>query len=790
MTPPISAKAMWNAGVYLARSDFALPTGGGKLQQLSREQLRDAFERLQALQHEDRGWVIQRADLAHAPAAKVPGYELGELFNAFVALDHTLTRHANPTAVSAEALSELRAGTLTPAKAQRLHRNALTDAYRLANPYQERAFQDAARAELAAAHGQGSAAVTFRSVKPSLELAEEHARRTAALESIVRLHLTGLAPASRDLLFQTVEQLGRYARVEDLPVLEALTAHARAAGDDALAAASMAAEANVRGLEKLNVAMIQLEGGLVPGAGVRAYVNPLAHQLAENGHAVDVYLPLVGDIDLAQHGLKAVPGSEGSVVDPAGRTVGFQLYERKVPTAGGGEHNEYYFADDHYFTPRKGVYEDTSGELAAPFEDKDHRLAAGAMLANAAMSKVAALRKLGGGEPTAEQVARAEDALARQDVPHVIQWNDSHLGIGAAYLQFNDAFKHAAPLGIVHNADDAYMTWLDSAIANPALGALGGRYAAAIPDGEYPNLLEVMAGTMRMSGVSRGFWERLLNESSRQPRLQAALQEAEAEGRFGWVRNGIDIAKQDASRIENTTQAAAFSPADLSGKLACKRALQADFGLPVDEGAPVLAFGHRMVGQKGLNELLAVLRTGPDGKPVTLLDQVLLEHPRTQLIIGGPDVEASLKPQLEALAARWPDNVRVEFGRVDNRRLMSGADVFLMPSVHEPCGIAQMEAQSMGAAVLATDVDGLKDTVIPWDALTGSGTGFISRQGDPASLLQSFRDAISWASRSPREKGQLQRNALELAQTFDVQPWARNHEALLRESVQLARSSV
>jgi glycogen synthase len=588
------------------------------------------------------------------------------------------------------------------------------------------------------------------------------------------------------LLLRSVEQLSRYGRLKDLPVLDQAQAFADKYQDGALANATRKASERLRELEHVNVAFVQLEGGQTSGSGVKSYVNPTSEALANLGHRVDVYLPMTGELDPLAKGLVRVEGSEGTIVDVKGNVRHFELWTEpdSKDRPNGGRRNVYYIKDDHYFTPRTGMYDEAPGKR---FDDDPERLMAGAAYVNAAMSKVAALRKVQseGGAVTAESVQAAEKRLSKSDVPDVIQYNDSHFGFSHAMLQFNEAFKDTQPLGIVHQGNPAYRRWIPREYVEPMLRSLGGEYEKALEalgDHEWVDPLEMMANTMTLSTVSTGYLDYLLHDFTASPRVMMTLQEAHAEGRLSAVQNGIDLEKFDPA-VSHPSQAAAFSADDLSGRVENKLALQKEWGLTVDAEAPLLAFAHRMTLEKGLQNLLGdVQSTGDAGTLGTPLDVVLRENPRLQILLGGPDPDPALLDLAHALAERWPGRVVVKGERLDNRKIMSATDVFLMPSVEEPCGIAQMEAQALCAAVLYHNHQGPKGSVVPYEEGARTGTGFPVVPGSSEALIDGLREAVAWASMPAEAKAPLQRNAIEYAKTFDIRRVAENQAALLREA--------
>lgn len=794
MTTKISGTSMWLLGEYLAKSDHALPRGVPGAKTLTPQTLRDSFEGLQSLQRPPaEDWVVRRSDVETLPPGEAG--TLRQVFDALARLPDRLDALPNPSPLSAETLASIRADKVHGAAAQTVQRKALFELFRLSNGSFERPFQEKVRSELATAHGPAEAVVTFKARKPKLGLAEEQQRRSVALEALIRLHATGDAPLSRDLLVDAVAELGSYGGADAKPALQQVVARAEAGGDAGLADSARRAMTRIDRSGSLRSAQVLLEGGPIPAGGIRSYINALTKELPQLGHAQDLYIPLPGHIDPEKAGMKKVAGSEGSVWDVHGREVQFSLYAIEEPPAqpGGPSRSFYFIADDTYFTPRNGVYIDA--DTGRPFDDEGARLLTGSMLAMAAMSKVAAIRKLGGGEALrAEDVSRAEETLTPEDAPDLLQVNDAHFAVIEALRRKNPAFREVAPFGVMHNGGAAYQPWVRRDQVEPLLRGAGHELDEILAtSGDSVNLMEVMLATLPVKVVSNGYMERLLNQpGAMSPRVQARLQEAHGNGRVAATPNGITLASFDPSKIAGTTQVAPYGPDDFSGKTECKLALQQELGLPQDGEAPLFVFGGRISTQKGLTDLLTPM-PGADGTE-TPLDVALREFPTLQIVMGGPLDEPEIGEAMRALQERWPDRVRVQFGFVDNRKLMSAGDVFLMPSREEPCGIAQEEAQAMALPVLYTDTDGLRDTVSPWDPILETGEGFPCSLKDPAdpnqgldpeSLVAALRSAAKWAGAPDSRQDALRRNAMTRAQGFDASLWAQNVAAFMRHVVNL-----
>ena len=171
--------------------------------------------------------------------------------------------------------------------------------------------------------------------------------------------------------------------------------------------------------------------------------------------------------------------------------------------------------------------------------------------------------------------------------------------------------------------------------------------------------------------------------------------------RLTGITNGIDQHLWDPARDPHI--AAPFGAADPTGKRRCKAALQRTFGLPESASTPVVGVCARLAAQKGLDLLLAAAPSVLAG---------------TQLVVLG-EGEPRYARALEALAAAAPDRVAVRCTFRDELEhvLLAGADLVLMPSRYEPCGLTQMRAQRYGTIPVAHRIGGLADTID--DGLTG-----------------------------------------------------------------------
>jgi starch synthase len=215
------------------------------------------------------------------------------------------------------------------------------------------------------------------------------------------------------------------------------------------------------------------------------------------------------------------------------------------------------------------------------------------------------------------------------------------------------------------------------------------------------------------------------------------------------ILNGIDATEWDPARDRHVPTP--FDAQDLSGKQAAKRALLELFGLPLTEQTlerPVIAMVSRMTEQKGL-DLIAAL--APD---LPSLDA-------TFTIVGTGDLR--FENMWRSLAAAHPHQFGVFVG-FDERRahlVEAGADMFMMPSRFEPCGLNQMYSMRYGTVPIVRAVGGLVDTVRPYNPRNGQGTGFLFSDYQPRALWDALQRALALYRTHPKKWRRLQLNGMK-----------------------------
>jgi len=217
--------------------------------------------------------------------------------------------------------------------------------------------------------------------------------------------------------------------------------------------------------------------------------------------------------------------------------------------------------------------------------------------------------------------------------------------------------------------------------------------------------------------------------------------------RLAGITNGVDYTLWNPETDPHL--AANFSLDDLSGKSACKLDLLRRFGLPQDADRPILAMISRLVSQKGYDLIQqisgAILQTG------------------SFVIVLGAGA-----PEYEDFLQRWHDQAPKQVGIYKGyageplaHQIEAGADMFLMPSLYEPCGLNQMYSMRYGTVPIARATGGLDDTVENFYEASGSGNGFKFESYSAGALLEKIREALYFYGR-PDSWAKIQRNGMAM----------------------------
>ena len=237
------------------------------------------------------------------------------------------------------------------------------------------------------------------------------------------------------------------------------------------------------------------------------------------------------------------------------------------------------------------------------------------------------------------------------------------------------------------------------------------------------------------------------------------------DGEVSGILNGIDDRVWDPAADPAIAQC--YDTRRPAGKLACRRALQAELGLDIDERALLLTVVSRLTAQKGLDLVLTAL-------PDMLAAGVQLAVQGT----GEPALEAAFRMAAQA----HPGRVQVFVGYDETRahRLIAGADGILVPSRFEPCGLTQMYGLRYGTLPIVRRVGGLADTVTdatPQALAAGKATGFVFDAATPAALERCVRQALSLRAQPGVWAGMM---ATGMGQSLSWAGPASQYEALYR----------
>jgi len=242
------------------------------------------------------------------------------------------------------------------------------------------------------------------------------------------------------------------------------------------------------------------------------------------------------------------------------------------------------------------------------------------------------------------------------------------------------------------------------------------------------------------------------------------------------ILNGVDYSVW--SPENDPLIAAQYSAQDLSGKDACKRDLLAQFGLPQENlSRPLVGIVSRFADQKGF-DLLA-----------ETANELLAEN--LALVVLGAG-EAKYETMFAELAARFPARValRIAYDNALSHKVEAGADLFLMPSRYEPCGLNQIYSLRYGTVPVVRATGGLDDTIEPFDRKTGGGTGFKFQEYTGAALLAAMREALAVYGEKTAWR-RLQRNGMakDFSWHTSAAEYAKLYEVARKARIRMAAES-
>ncbi len=438
--------------------------------------------------------------------------------------------------------------------------------------------------------------------------------------------------------------------------------------------------------------------------GLADVVEALPKALAEMGHEVAVILP-------RYRGNKITSTIVSSLTIPLGDTLRFPALAEGLSVAG----VRYYFVDDPEFFDREDLYGGKSGE----YGDNAERYA---------------------------EVSRAAIEFMKRvwlpDVMHCHDWQTALIPVLLRTQYSNDPNVRSIPVVFtIHNV--AYQGLFPPS----AMRRIGLPQELFTIDGLefFGNVNFLKGGILHadyLTTVSRRYAKEI--QTPEYGGVLDGVIRSRADRLVG-ILNGADYSIW--SPEADTHIAQNYSSHNLDGKKACKKNLLETFGLPAENmDRPLIGIVSRFVNQKGF-DLIAEVANDLMKENLALV----------ALGSGQPEYEGLFR----ALAEKFPAKaaVRIAYDEPLAHKIVAGADMILIPSRYEPCGLTQLYGLRYGTVPVARATGGLDDTIQYYDPKTGHGTGFKFDEYDGRALLQCVRTALK-AYRDPKMWRAIQQNGM------------------------------
>lgn len=325
--------------------------------------------------------------------------------------------------------------------------------------------------------------------------------------------------------------------------------------------------------------------------------------------------------------------------------------------------------------------------------------------------------------------------------PEILHCHDWQAAMAVIYYRalYHDWSPDTRTVFTIHNVE--YQGWADASFFDNTLG-LPEEYRGRLT---FDGAINMMKGAIEVADivttVSKSYADEL-----RYPyyahRLDGVLRNAWLWG----ITNGIDTMTFDPAT--DKAIAVHYSAAHMEGKWENKQALREELGLRTDTDAPILAMVTRLAGHKGIDLLCYIF-------------QRLMER-EVQLVIVGTG-ERQYEYALSAFARQYPGRVAVRlcFDQELASRIYAGADIYLMPSKSEPCGLSQLIAMRYGTVPVVAATGGLRDTVPPYNSETKEGRGFTFQSYNADDFLGAIDRAVGLYYGAREEWNELAKRDME-----------------------------
>jgi len=467
-------------------------------------------------------------------------------------------------------------------------------------------------------------------------------------------------------------------------------------------------------------------GGLADVAGA------LPKALAALGHDVRVVMPRYYIVDKEKYALKPLEGSLGVPMGSMGQAWAGVL-EGVLP----GSDVPVYFIEHEGFFGRKGLY-DEDGE---GYGDNDNRFI---FFSKAVMQLAKMLR-------------------FKPDVIHANDWHTAAIPIllNTSYA-FDSDFKGTGALLSIHNLQHQGKFYKG---AMDVLG-VGWEHYNADELEEYQGINLLKGGIVHadaINAVSRKYAQEI-----RTPEFGWGLDgliDKNAYKLYG-ILNGVDY--DEWSPAVDTLIAQRYDLDDLQGKQACKKALQEQFNLPQRSDVPVIGLVGRLAEQKGITLLSAAIWN-------------LMELDIQIVLLGTGEKWA--EHFFSDIASKYPQKFACYIGYQNDlaHQIEAGSDLFLMPSLFEPCGLNQIYSLRYGTVPIVRATGGLDDTIENYQSESKSGTGFKFYDATPEALSGTVKWAVDIWYNDKSGFDQLRHTAMQ--KRFDWSEAAKGYEDLYRHII-------
>ncbi|MFK5881186.1 MAG: glycogen synthase GlgA [Sulfurospirillum sp.] len=486
-------------------------------------------------------------------------------------------------------------------------------------------------------------------------------------------------------------------------------------------------------MKKLNILFVASE--VVPFAktgGLADVAGALPKALKKLGHNIIVVMPRYYKIDKSK--LTHMPGALGIPMGPMGE-LWAGVYSSYLPKS----EVPIYFIDYEEFFGRNGLYDENGGA----YKDNDIRFTF--------LSKSAFMlcKKLG----------------FKPDIIHANDWHTAAIPL-LCKTRFVHDFGDTASVLIIHNLQHQG-TFFKGIID---ILEVGWEHFNPMEFEDYDSFNSLKGGISTadaVTTVSKKYVQEIQTIE-----FGFGLEnhiKANSAKLFG-ILNGVDYSEWDPSIDENIAKK--YDTNDMSGKKTCKKALQKQFGLKVDENIPLIGFVGRFAEQKGIN-LIAQIMHG------------LKDLDLQMIILGSGEKWAEYFFNDQAQKHKHKFGTYTGYNETLAHQIEAGSDMFLMPSLFEPCGLNQIYSLRYGTLPIVRATGGLDDTVENYDKNSSSSNGFKFYDATPNALYNTIKWAIDVYINEKKEFKTMQKRAMK--KRFDWEKSAKEYVEVYRYALEKKR---